>query len=108
METYVQIVDVHTGLYALIDIMESRMFNSSYSNPSSPVHGHYGQRSNPKAAAFMVLARLVRRFEKRLLEREVGKVVPLAIRVSIGWSNQVYYGSVTFLTFFCLFMIGFQ
>ncbi|CAG8571679.1 3859_t:CDS:2, partial [Paraglomus brasilianum] len=79
LETYVQIVDVHTGLYALIDIMESRMFNSGYSNSSSPV-GHYGQRSNPKAAAFMVLARLVRRFEKKSLEREVGKIVPLAIR----------------------------
>ncbi|CAG8648447.1 13115_t:CDS:2, partial [Ambispora gerdemannii] len=55
LDTYVQIVDPLLGLYSLIDIMESR-------------------------SAFVVLAKLVKRFDQKSLERQVGRILPLAIR----------------------------
>ncbi len=62
--------------------MESSLFNTFGSTPlpinSSP---QFGSKASVKGSAFVVLSKLVKRFDKRSLERQVGRVVPLAIKV---------------------------
>ncbi|CAG8480438.1 3966_t:CDS:10 [Funneliformis mosseae] len=81
LDNYIQIVDANVGLYALIDIMESSLFNTFGSVPlpgNSP--SQFGSKTSMKGSAFVVLSKLVKRFDKRSLERQVGRVVPLAIK----------------------------
>ncbi|KAG9294555.1 hypothetical protein G9A89_008666 [Geosiphon pyriformis] len=84
LETYVEIVETHVGLYALIDIMESSLLASPFGKPPpSPMATsttHFSPRISPKGSAFFVLAKLVKRFDKKSLERQIGRIVPLAIR----------------------------
>lgn len=83
LDNYIQIVDANVGLYALIDIMESNFFNtfgsSSLPSSSSP---QLGSKASMKGSAFVVLSKLVKRFDKKSLERQVGSIVPLTIKVS--------------------------
>ncbi|CAB4489499.1 hypothetical protein RhiirA1_516185 [Rhizophagus irregularis] len=81
LDNYIQIVDANVGLYALIDIMESNFFNtfgsSSLPSSSSP---QLGSKASMKGSAFVVLSKLVKRFDKKSLERQVGSIVPLTIK----------------------------
>ncbi|RIA91704.1 clasp N terminal-domain-containing protein [Glomus cerebriforme] len=81
LDNYIQIVDANVGLYALIDIMESSLFNTFGSSPlpgsNSP---QLGSKTSMKGSAFVVLSKLVKRFDKKSLERQVGSIVPLAIK----------------------------
>ncbi|CAI2167631.1 13681_t:CDS:10, partial [Funneliformis geosporum] len=81
LDNYIQIVDANFGLYALIDIMESSLFNT-FGNTSLPESNspQFGSKTSMKGSAFVVLSKLVKRFDKRSLERQVGRVVPLAIK----------------------------
>jgi hypothetical protein len=79
LDNYIQIVDANVGLYALIDIMESSFFNTF---GSSPLPSGSSPKASMKGSAFVVLSKLVKRFDKKSLERQVGSIVPLTIKVS--------------------------
>nr|CAG8439591.1 11501_t:CDS:10 [Entrophospora candida] len=80
MDEYVRIVDTQMGLYALIDIMETNLFMNNFGGNQSPQLQAVNNSNGIKGSAFIVLSKLVRRFDKKSLERQVGRVVPLAIK----------------------------
>ncbi|CAG8711127.1 3969_t:CDS:2, partial [Acaulospora morrowiae] len=71
LENYVQRIDSNAGLYALIDIMESNLFKNKADSDA---------QSRMKASAFVVLSRIVMRFDKGSLKRQIGIIVPLTIK----------------------------
>ncbi|CAG8720787.1 8712_t:CDS:2, partial [Acaulospora morrowiae] len=71
LENYVHRIDSSTGLYALIDIMESNLFKNKEDSDA---------QSRMKASAFAVLSRIVMRFDKGSLKRQIGIIVPLTIK----------------------------
>ncbi|CAG8527742.1 4324_t:CDS:10 [Cetraspora pellucida] len=86
LENFIQEVDCKVGLYALIDIMESTLFGSSL-GISSPGGDNMSSssRASMKKYAFTALALLVKRFDKKSLERQIGSIIPLSIK---GFNDQ--------------------
>ncbi|CAG8662739.1 2425_t:CDS:10 [Gigaspora margarita] len=86
LENYTQEVDCKVGLYALIDIMESTLFGNSLgvSSPSGD-NVSSSSRAAMKKYAFTALSLLVKRFDKKSLERQIGRIIPLAIK---GFNDQ--------------------
>ncbi|CAG8644433.1 7006_t:CDS:2, partial [Dentiscutata heterogama] len=74
LENFAQEVDCKVGLYALIEIMESTLFGNSL-----------GSRATMKKYAFTALSLLVKRFDKKSLERLIGIIIPLTIK---GFNDQ--------------------
>ncbi|CAG8447072.1 15409_t:CDS:10 [Acaulospora colombiana] len=70
LENYIRIVDSNGGLYALIDIMESSLFGKTQSS----------SQSGMKQGAFSVLSLLVKRFDRKSLERQIGRIIPLTLK----------------------------
>ncbi|CAG8603162.1 4548_t:CDS:10, partial [Gigaspora rosea] len=86
LENFTQEVDCKVGLYALIDIMESTLFGNSLgvSSPSGD-NMSSSSRAAMKKYAFTALSLLVKRFDKKSLERQIGRIIPLAIK---GFNDQ--------------------
>ncbi|CAG8554968.1 2273_t:CDS:10 [Acaulospora morrowiae] len=71
LENYIRVVDSNGGLYALIDIMESNLFGATSQSSA---------QSGMKQGAFSALSWLVKRFDQKSLERQIGIIVPLTLK----------------------------
>ncbi|CAG8462586.1 3947_t:CDS:10 [Diversispora eburnea] len=71
LNNYIQRIDMSAALYALIDIMESDIFADM--NPKMTI------------SAFVALFRLIKRYNKQSLERQIGRIIPLMVK---GFKDQ--------------------
>nr|CAG8506500.1 6254_t:CDS:10 [Entrophospora candida] len=86
-DTYIQIVDSNMTLYLLIDIMETDLFNNSdpFAIPNSDSNnvsknGCSSSRYSVKGSAFVVLTKLVEKIDKNILKKQIGRIIPLAVK----------------------------
>ncbi|CAJ0629180.1 3249_t:CDS:10 [Entrophospora sp. SA101] len=86
-DTYIQIVDSNMTLYLLIDIMETDLFNNSdpFAIPDSDSNNVSknvcsSSRYSVKGSAFVVLTKLVEKIDKNILKKQIGRIIPLAVK----------------------------
>nr|CAG8502811.1 14920_t:CDS:10 [Entrophospora candida] len=86
-DTYIQIVDSNMTLYLLIDIMETDLFNNSdpFAIPNSDSNnvsknGCSSSRYSVKGSTFVVLTKLVEKIDKNILKKQIGRIIPLAVK----------------------------